>query len=416
MEQEIISLFQKYMDRQCNANELEEVLLIIEQGKHQEEWEVALSNDAIKIMHSDADFKNMDDATVATLNARILQTVHDEQIITHLASRKAIWVRFAVAASILLIATVGLYFFSHKFSNDHLNLTVYEHDIAPGGNGATLTLANGQQILLKDALAGNIATQSGVKISKTADGQLVYTVISPKTEDQSSSHAPHALNTLTTTCGEQIQVQLPDGSHVFLNAASSLKYPTSFAKSDKRRVVLTGEGYFEVAKDKTHPFVVESRGQQVEVLGTHFNINSYADEREVKTTLQEGSVRITPFPTATFNKLNPIMLKPGEQASLTASNVQINQADVNEALAWKNGDFIFNNEDLASIMRKVEKWYNVEFIYNKKTFKNLKIWGKVARSKNISSVLNALELTGKLKFKIDPGDASGKGRRIMIIE
>ncbi len=313
------------------------------------------------------------------------------------------WPRIVVAASITVIFSMGIYYYSSvQFSlGKRGNLIL--NDVPPGKNSATLTLSNGRKILLSGAVKGHIADESGVSISRTADEEIIYTV------KDAGGHGVPDMNTLSTANGQQYQVRLPDSTRVWLNAASSLKYPVSFASLKERKVELSGEGYFEVSKDKAHPFIVKTAKQEVKVLGTHFNINSYADENEVKTTLLEGSVQVMPFSAAAFKTQAPIILKPGERSGLTATDIQVSLADIETELAWKNGDFIFNNEDLESIMRKVGKWYNVQFMYNKKTFQNLRIWGKVSRSKNISSVLEALELTGKVKFKVE-------GRRITVIE
>jgi transmembrane sensor len=387
VEQEIINQFQKYMDRQCNAQELEQVLLIIEQGMHQEEWEAALSNDAIKIMQSDIDIKNLDASQASSLNKRILHTINSEPTIIQLPSRKSIWPRIAVAASILLIASLGLYFYSSKYANDDPHQTAYQNDIAPGKNGATLTLANGQKILINDALAGNIATQSGVKISKTADGRIIYEI----TNDNSGKIG---FNTLSTTRGEQSQVRLPDGTLVFLNAESSLKYPTSFVKLDKRQVFLLGEGYFEVAKDKLHPFIVKTNRQDVEVLGTHFNINAYDNEVNVKTTLLEGSIKVSANSSHKF-------LKPNEQSTLQQNgNIIINEADAQTFIAWKNNQFVFDSENIQAVMRMIERWYNVDVEYVGE-ITDEKFWGGVSRFDNVSKVLKSLESTGKVHFKIE---------------
>ncbi len=319
--------------------------------------------------------------------------------------KRTIWPRIVAAASIIVILSVGVYYYISVQLSISRRESLALNDIPPGKNSATLILSDGRRILLSDAVKGHIADESGVSITRTADEQVVYTVKDAGT----LAHGVPDMNTLSTANGQQYQIRLPDSTRVWLNAASSLKYPVSFASLKERKVELSGEAYFEVSKDKTHPFMVKTVKQEVKVLGTHFNINSYGDETEVKTTLLEGSVQVTPFSAAALKKQPLIILKPGERSSLTATDIQVSLADIETELAWKKGDFIFNNEYLESIMRKVEKWYNVQFIYNKETFQNLKIWGKVSRSKNISSVLDALELTGKVKFKVE-------GRRITVIE
>jgi transmembrane sensor len=204
----------------------------------------------------------------------------------HLPRRSVrLWPRIVAAAAIaVVIFGAGLWYFGDKrISNDGQEIA----DVRPGKNGATLTLANGNKIYISDNKAGKLADESGVSISKTADGQIVYTVVN---QDGQSSNA---INTLQTSNGEQTQIRLPDGTVVYLNSASSLRYPASFTKLSKRTVELSGEGYFKVSKDKSHPFIVKTGKQDVEVLGTEFNINSYANEPVIRTTLLEGSVKVS---------------------------------------------------------------------------------------------------------------------------
>ena len=309
-----------------------------------------------------------------------------------------LWKKLSVAAAILIIGFTGVLMFNQQRKTGEVVLA--KNDIAPGKNGATLTLADGKQILINDALAGNIAEQSGVRISKTADGQLVYEVL-----DNGSGKLEY--NTLSTTRGEQTQVRLPDGSVVFLNAVSSLRYPTSFKGMDKRLVSLIGEGYFEVAKDKANPFVVSTEGQQVEVLGTHFNINSYADEKVVRTTLLEGSVRVSPMNAGVLG--GGSVLKPNQQASLIGGSLNVKPVEGEDIVAWKNGLFVFEAESLESIMRRVERWYDVEVSFGTGVDKNELYIGSVSRYDKVSRVLETIESTGGIHFKIE-------GRRIMVMK
>ncbi|SFH51185.1 FecR family protein [Pedobacter insulae] len=302
----------------------------------------------------------------------------------------SLWKRIAVAASIVVCFGLGLYVYQAT-KEENKGQILYANDIAPGKNGATLTLANGQKILINDALAGNIADQSGVKISKTADGQIIYEIAA---SPSSPRNGAIQYNTLSTTRGEQVQLRLPDGTLVFLNAESSLKYPTSFTKLDKRQVSLTGEGYFEVAKDKLHPFIVNTDKQEVEVLGTQFNINSYESEANVRTTLVEGSVKVSAYNKSTI-------LKPNEQAILAADgNIKVTEADVQVAVAWKNNQFMFESENIQVVMRMVERWYNVEVEYVG-AVSDEKFWGGVSKFDNVSKVLKSLEETGKVHFRVE---------------
>ncbi len=299
-----------------------------------------------------------------------------------------LWSRWTAAAAVILI-TVGLsYYYVETIKQPNLKAE-YGVDIVPGKNGATLTLANGKKILINDALSGNIAEQSGVKISKTEDGTIVYEISGEHEQSGSTGY-----NTLTTTRGEQSKVRLPDGSFVFLNAASSLTYPASFAKLKQRKVALTGEGYFEVAKDKAHPFIVKSGNQEVEVLGTHFNINSYADEASQKTTLIEGSVKVS---TGTLSKI----LIPGQQAALSRDGKMATATvDTETVIAWKNNQFLFDGENIQTLMRMVSRWYNVDIEYVGEVT-NERFLGGVSKFDHVSKVLKSLESTGKVHFKIE---------------
>jgi ferric-dicitrate binding protein FerR (iron transport regulator) len=314
---------------------------------------------------------------------------------------KKLWPRIAIASAVACVV-IGAYFFRSSFMpTDKGNTAYVAADIAPGKNGATLTLANGTKILINDALAGNIASQSGVKISKSKDGQIIYEVT-----DQGTNKNEY--NTLTTTRGEQTQVRLPDGSLVFLNAASSLRYPTSFAKTAQRRVSLTGEGYFEVAKSKSQSFVVSTAKQEVEVLGTHFNINAYGDENAVKTTLLEGSVRVAMLSATGSGTLigNPQILKPGQQSVLDEKGLEVVDVDLDEAVSWQKGYFRFYDEDIATVMRKVSRWYNVEVEYSGEMTK-VGFTARITKYSSIKDVLGTLEKTKAVHFKIE-------GRKVIV--
>ncbi|SDE40244.1 FecR family protein [Mucilaginibacter pineti] len=308
--------------------------------------------------------------------------------------RKVIWPRIVAAASIILCLSIGGYFLLRKPSAQQ-TVRVSKNDIAPGGNKAILTLAGGQKIVLTGAKNGLLANQGNTRINKTADGQLVY--------DASKSESGTTIyNTMTTPRGGQYHLTLADGTNVWLNAASSIKYPTAF-NGDERLVEITGEAYFEVAHNAAKPFKVSSGGQTVEVLGTHFNINAYADEPAIRTTLLEGSVKLT------INKQKAI-LKPGQQAFISGGNndlIKIKAVDVNEVMAWKNGYFIFNDENIESIMRKISRWYDIDVTYQG-DMTGKEFVGSVSRFKNASEVLRKLEATGIIHFKMD-------GRRLQVM-
>lgn len=309
-----------------------------------------------------------------------------------------LWPKVAVAASFFAVVGLGLYFYNSK-STDKVELAnVQSTDIDPAGNKAYLTLGNGKRIALTDANNGTIAKQANVQITKTADGQLVYTI----SENNSGSSSTLEYNTIETPNGGRYEIALPDGTHVWMNAASSLKYPASFASLKERRVELQGEAYFEVAKDKLHPFIVKTAQQEVKVLGTHFNINSYIDEPEVKTTLLEGSVNIT-----ALNSKNSKVLIPGQQAVVKGNDLKVVDADVDQALSWKNGDFVFVGEDLKAVMRQVARWYDVEIEYQG-NINSSGVVSTISRTKKLSQLLKALQVNQGIHFKVE-------GRRILVM-
>lgn len=315
--------------------------------------------------------------------------------------------RWVAAAVILITLGIGSWFYFETSFSDGLNKSRYANDIPPGGNDAILTLADGSKISLTDAGNGELLNTRGVSIVKTDNGQLVYTVDPSSTVKENEV----TFNTITTPRGGQYQVNLPDGTKVWLNAATSLKFPTTFKNLKERKVELNGEAYFEVAKNKQQPFKVLSlmsdfgRAQETEVLGTHFNINAYDDEPETKTTLLEGSIRVGL--RQNINKKYDVILAPGQQAILSNNNLKTLTVDTEEAIAWKNGNFVFANEGIESIMRKIARWYNVEVVYQGKITDNDFV-GTVPRFKNISEALTILELTNTVHFKVE-------GRRITVM-
>jgi transmembrane sensor len=299
--------------------------------------------------------------------------------------------RWAAAAVVFVVFSFTTYISLTK-KREH----VFATDVLPGKNKAVLTLADGKKISLSDAMNGDIAKEAGFSITKTADGQLVYNVAESKNIEDTR------LNTISTPNGGEWQIRLPDGSIVWLNAASSIQYSLNIGTAKQRVVKLDGEAYFEVAKNKEHPFIVETDKQSVEVLGTHFNINSYHDEIVTKTTLLEGSVSVS----HNITNQNEI-LKPGEQSIVSVSGIDVKSVDVDEAIAWKNGYFMFNNEKQESILRKVARWYNVEIEYADPAAKDVMYYGTVSRFEKISKVLTKFEQTGEVRFDI-------KGNKVIV--
>ncbi|MFC0515306.1 FecR family protein [Mucilaginibacter angelicae] len=340
-------------------------------------------NDGLITDENEADYLYLKDAIKAAVDERIAQ--YEKKPVT-MPSRSG-WIRYAVAASILLFISVGAYFFirsNHK--TDNFTANTYKN-IKPGGNKATLTLANGSTISLDDATKGQIAKQAGVKITKTADGQIVY-------QADAAGQGQAVQNTVTTPKGGQYKIILPDGTNVWLNAASSITYPTVF-KGTERVVTLNGEGYFEVTKNKAMPFRVKSALQTIEVLGTHFNINAYADEALVKTTLLEGSVKV-------MSATNSIIIVPGEQAVINRTGngaIGKQQANPDKEVAWKNGVFSFADEDIREVMRQVSRWYDIDVVYEGDIPRD-KFFGEISRSSNLADVFRILELNN-MKFTVE---------------
>ena len=304
------------------------------------------------------------------------------------------WRKIAVAASILLFVGIGGYFILSNRDNKKVEVAkIIKGDVeAPKRAIPTITVANGTNILLDSAASGTLTSQGNVNLIKTADGQIEYNSIGR------ADNSTPIYNTLTNPRGSKVvEMILADGSHVWLNAGSSVTYPVSFS-GKTRDVSMTGEAYFEVARNEKMPFHVKVNGIAVEVLGTHFNINAYAGEAAIKATLLEGSIKI-------INGRDSVFISPGQQAQVSNRIKVINDADLDEVMAWQKGLFIFNNADVQTIMRQVSNWYDMDITYEgnikKETFS-----GIVNRYENISQVLKIMEEAG-IRYRIE-------GRKLII--
>jgi transmembrane sensor len=301
----------------------------------------------------------------------------------------------AAAAIILLLLGTGSYFLFFNKANDKNagigSQPLSKNDIAPGGNKATLTLGNGSTIILDSAVSGTLALQGNSRIIKSDSGALFYQK-DPGTRLRMSTEPVY--NVLTTPRGGQYQLALSDGTKVWLNSNSSLRYATVFA-GKVREVEMTGEAYFEVAHNATMPFIVKTNGQQVLVLGTHFNINAYTDESSIRTTLLEGSVQVT-------NSNDHVVIGPGEQTQLTNNgNIEvIKGVDVDDAVAWKNGFFSFRQADIHAVMRQLSRWYDMDVQYQGHININEAFSGEIDRNLSLSDVLNGLKLAS-IHYRIE---------------
>lgn len=341
---------------------------------------------------------------------RMLQQILQQEKVRNIKNdRPWRWYR-AAAASIILALGVGGYFlfFDNKKDVGQAETVQTEpgNDIkAPDISRATITLADGSIVYLDSVSSGTIAMQRHVKIIKTADEKLVYAVA----DTLSGKGGTAAYNTLSNPRGSKvIDITLSDGSHVWLNAGSSITFPVAFW-GNERKVSITGEVYFEAASSpvdpgeggRKRPFVVEKGDMQVIVLGTKFNINAYDDETDIKVTLLEGSVKVS-------NSRHSVTIRPGEQASVsTNALLGIGGVDVEEVMAWKNGRFIFGEKaDMPTILRQVARWYDVEVEYHGPPHKYF--WGSISREVNVSEIIKVLEATGDIRCRVE-------GRKLIVM-
>jgi len=314
------------------------------------------------------------------------------------AKKNNSFLKYAAILAIIAGTAILCFVFNQKSGKVIAPLAAnkYQQDVAPGGDVAVLVLSNGKKVNL---YSGEIALseKDGTRLSGN-QGEVVYA------NNEANIETDVLYNTLVVPRAGTYKIQLADGTNVWLNAMSELRFPVKFGTSE-RKVELSGEAYFEVAKNENVPFKVLTSNQEIEVKGTHFNVNSYADENFSRTTLLEGSVKVS----NPADRGKSWLLNPGEQAETNKKNGQtaIGKANMKEAIAWKNGYFLFNDEKLESIMAKVARWYDVEVVYEGK-LEEQSFLGQIERSKKISALLKLLELSGNVHFKIS-------GRRIVVM-
>jgi len=310
------------------------------------------------------------------------------------------WYRTVAVALIFILLSGTIYYFIQPDNTTiqqplAVAAPVPVGDVAPGGNKALLTLDDGSVIILDSVNNGILGEQGNVEVKKLENGQVAYQT---SHGDVSAAEEKIFYNTITTPRGGEYQVTLSDGTKVWLNAASSIRFPTAF-RGANRNVQITGEVYFEVAHNADKPFKVSAGKSAIEVLGTHFNVNAYNDEVQIRTSLLEGSVKV-----AAADETNPKqvkILRPGQQARMVKSGrISIaNNIDTEEVMAWKNGLFVFKSTDLRSIMRQIARWYDVDIEY--KGHVGMQFTGQITRNNNVSKVLQMLELTEEVKFSVE---------------
>lgn len=383
-------LVERYLNGTCTPQEQSELYTLVSQSQNDEALKAAL----------DEAWKTYEPDTVmpAAVSGRILSNVFTNAKPIQ-AGRQRNW--WWAAAAVLLAAGGATYLVTRQPAAPKQVAVIasqqqrFANEVQPGGNKALLKLADGTVIELDSAANGVLAQQGGTKVTKLANGELAY-------QQNGNNNGQPTYNTMVTPRGGAYRLTLPDGSMVWLNASSSITYPTAFTGSE-RNVSVTGEAYFEVAKNEQQPFKVKARDLEVLILGTAFNINAYDDEAAIKTTLLEGAVKVT----ANGNSTAPI--HPGEQVIYAADKALkvANNVNTDEAIAWKNGYFQFNDADMPTVMRQLEKWYDVEVVYEGKVPKR-SFGGGMQRTLPLTKVLQILE-ENDVKFKL-------AGQKIIVMK
>ncbi|WPV01468.1 DUF4974 domain-containing protein [Mucilaginibacter sp. cycad4] len=384
---EFLVLYEKYMRGQCT--DAEKQLL----DTYRDEMQLA------------DEVWDDEEVSETDVHARIWQKLSESRqnpvVIIPLKQTSYKWI-WAAASLVAIAVLAGLLFMPVKKDNaTGIVAKNTKTTILPGSNKAYLTLANGDKIVLDDAKDGQLMAGAGVKVSKAANGVVVYK-FDKKLDEQRYQDVPE-INTITTPRGGQYQVILEDGTKVQLNAASYIRFPEFFTGAS-REIELNGEAYFEVAKDKAHPFIVKANGTRVQVLGTHFNINAYSDNSDITTTLLEGSVKMSKGEAA-------VMLLPGQQGTVNqnGSLITVSQADVEANMAWINGFFIFHDQSIVNIMKQVSRWYDVDVEYQDSQVRENEFGGTISKYKDIKELLDNIKLTGSIHYKIE-------GRRVIIMK
>jgi transmembrane sensor len=394
--EQLEELLSQYLDGQISETDRKRLVELVISNREQEVVTEALQ-ELLKVTEGDpsqvpADWKKMHASITAIDKIDKVVQIEARRIPFY---RRRYW----AAASILFVLGIAAYFWvanQKQTQPDTTNITVPNDVQAPDKNRAQIKLADGTVLYLDSVGNGELANVNGVKVVKTSDGRIEYT-----SESEIDSREIQ-YNTLFNPHGSKVMhMTLADGSHVWLNAGSSITYPVAFT-SRERKVNMTGEAYFEVAHNASKPFYVSKGDVSVEVLGTHFNVNAYDDEREIKVTLLEGSVRVQPM----ADSRKTVVIKPGQQAKVvsggtsTGSVSVMSGVDLEAVMAWKNGQFSFDNADLKTVMKQIARWYDVEIVYEG-ALPDEEFNGGTSRQENVSAVLKVLEATGKIKFRVE---------------
>ncbi|MGF6929573.1 transmembrane sensor [Chitinophaga sp. W2I13] len=380
----------QYLDKSLSDAEQVEFQQLLQAPDHQEALQAAFDE-----LAGELDMNATQDEALLPLLQRALNSDKPARRIHFLPRRS-----WAAASIILLVLAAGAYFWlAHKKNTPPAAMAAKPTDIAPGREGAILTLADGSRVTLDSLHNGVIAKQNGTQLV-LANGQLAY-------DPAGASNGEIVFNTMSTPKGRQFRVTLPDGTQVWLNAASSIRYPTLFS-GEERKVAITGEAYFEVAKNADMPFRVSVNNKvEIEVLGTHFNVNAYENEQTIATTLLEGSVRVAGF--ANGSQPGNVVLRPGQQAQIgnaakTGIRV-IENANTDKVMAWKNGIFYFDGVSFAEIMRQMERWYDIEVVYEK-GIPDIEFEGEMTKDVSLNGLLVMLGRAG-IHFRLE-------GRKLIV--
>jgi ferric-dicitrate binding protein FerR (iron transport regulator) len=381
-------LFQRHQNGEATAAERREFMDMVRAGAHERDLQQLIDEEIEGAGEPEQiTAPPLSEESAGRIFSRIVAPGVDGTTRTPVRQMATRWIRWA-AAAVVLAAVVGIPLLTVRKQQAPMVIHMPEkYDAPPGKKAAVLTLANGQQIVLDSAGGAAIGRQGNITVVNLK-GMLAYQTAA--SHELRATSEP-AYNTLTTNAGNQYQLVLPDGSRIWLNAASSIKFPVNFSKKE-RSVEITGEAYFEIAPDSRRPFLVHHGDMTVQVLGTHFNVNAYADEQAVATTLLEGSVKVICGNDHT-------LITPGQQVQLCSKGMYVwDNVNVEEIVAWKEDQFYFRRADIRSIMRQLSRWYNIKVNYEGQDIGE-RFYAKIPRSVPLSEVLKALSMTGKVHFR-----------------